>query len=68
MSPAGTPPAQVAFWDGKFGALTRSADWTRDLEQNIWSANYKDSAATKLFMDEQYEDLRGVLSDLGLAK
>jgi len=68
IAPADLPPAQTAFWDSKFSSLGRSPDWNRELVQNVWSTNYKNSVETRAFMDEQYEALRGVLTDLGMAK
>ncbi len=68
IAPAELPPAQIAYWDAKFAATVGDTEWRSDLDKNVWSAKYLNSAQTRAFLDEQYAALRGVLTDLGMAK
>lgn len=66
-APKGLTPAQIAYWDQVFGAVTSTDEWKRDLEENHRDNIYLDSRATKAYMDAQYADLKAVLGELGLA-
>ena len=37
-------------------------------EKNHWVSNFQRSAETKRFLQEQNDELKGLLSDLGLVK
>ena len=62
------PAAQVEYWDNVFLRLTRTDDWKRELERNLWSDSYMNSAQARRFLDQQNEELRGLMTDIGLAK
>jgi putative tricarboxylic transport membrane protein len=66
--PRGLTPAQVAFWDRVLGAIAASAEWRQELEKNDLDNVYKNSAETAKHWKEEYEEVRGVLTELGLAK
>jgi len=68
LGPRGMTPAQIAFWDEAFLKLTRTDDWKRELERNLWSDFYMNSAQTRRFLDQQNEELRALMTDIGLAK
>jgi putative tricarboxylic transport membrane protein len=59
---------QVAYWDQVFAKTVASREWKEILARNFWADEYRDSARTKAFLDEDYRELRAILSDLGLAK
>jgi tripartite-type tricarboxylate transporter receptor subunit TctC len=48
--------------------MTRSEAWKRELERNYWEGSYMTSADTSRFLKAQYDEYKGVLADLGLAK
>ena len=68
IGPKGMPPAQVAYWDNAFGALTKTAEWKKELEKGLWHDDYMASEQTRKFLDAEYQQLRVLFSDLGLAK
>jgi putative tricarboxylic transport membrane protein len=68
IGPRGLTPAQVAYWDGVMKRLTDDPDWREDLRANVQEAAYVPSAGMRKFLDGQYEQFRGVLTELGLVK
>ena len=66
--PKGMTTAQIAFWDDVLGKATRSEDWKRELERNLWSDFYMNSAQSRRFLDQQNEELRALMTDIGLAR
>ena len=66
--PRGMSPAQVAYWEGIMTKLVQSEDWKKDLERNVFEANFVKSEDVKPYLRTQSEQFRGVLTELGLAK
>ena len=58
----------VAFWDNVFRRLTASDEFRNYAEQNQWDASYRGAEESRKFMAEQYEELKGVMTYLGLVK
>lgn len=68
---AGAPKldaAQVAYWNAALQRMTQSEDWQSDLEKDSAQADFMSSAESGKFLDAQFEELRKILVDLGLAK
>ncbi|MGZ5170264.1 MAG: Bug family tripartite tricarboxylate transporter substrate binding protein [Burkholderiales bacterium] len=59
---------QVAFWDRILGGVAGSAQWKQELEKNDLENIYKNSAETAKHWKSEYDEVRGVLVQLGLAK
>ena len=68
MGPKGLKPAEVAFWDATFARLAQSEDWKKDTERQFWNADFLLSAETRKHLDRENEQMKGILTDLGLAK
>lgn len=66
--PRGLTPAQVAFWDRVLGAVAASPEWKQELEKNDLENIYKNSAETAKHWKAEYDEVRAVLLELGLAK
>jgi putative tricarboxylic transport membrane protein len=60
--------SQTEYWDEAFRKLAASEDWKRELADNNLSNNYLDSKATRKYLDDQYQDVRDILTELGLAR
>jgi putative tricarboxylic transport membrane protein len=60
--------AQIAFWDDTLSKLTKTEEWDRDLERNLWENTYTNSAGASRYLKVQYEDLKRVMLELGFAK
>lgn len=68
IGPRSMTPAQIAYWDETFLKLTRTDDWKREVERNMWTDFYMPSAQSRKFLDQQNEELRVLMTDIGLAK
>ena len=66
--PRGLTAAQVAFWDRLLGAVAASAEWKQELEKNDLENIYKNSADTAKHWKSEFDEVKGVLTELGLAK
>ena len=68
IGPPGLTREQVAYWDAVFAKTAASKEWKEILVKNYWADEYRNSARTRAFLDEDYRDLQAILADLGLAK
>lgn len=64
----GMSAAQVAYWDRFLSETTSSPEWQEVLRQNRWDGEYRNSADTLKFMQEEYKQLEAVLIESGDAK
>lgn len=68
IAPKGLSAAQVGYWDNVFRTLTQSKEWNDDLAAAQMSNSYRNSADTTKYIAEEYNDIRDILVELGLAK
>lgn len=68
IGPRGMTPAQLAYWDGVFRKMVQTPQWKEAVAKNQWESDYKNSADTTKALKEEYEILRDVLTELGMAK
>jgi putative tricarboxylic transport membrane protein len=68
VGPKGMTPAEIAWWDNVLKKATSSPEWSAAVKRNLWTADYKNSADTKVFLDGEQKRLTSLFSDLGLAK
>lgn len=68
VGPKGLSAAQIAYWDGVIGRIVKTDDWLREVEKRDWEPDYLNSAESRGFLERQNEELKSLLSDLGLAK
>ncbi|OGA54364.1 MAG: hypothetical protein A3G24_05700 [Betaproteobacteria bacterium RIFCSPLOWO2_12_FULL_62_13] len=68
IAPKGLTSAQTNFWDAVFGKLAASEEWNKALEAQNLSNNYLNSAATMKFLQRQYDEVKLILTELGLAR
>ena len=68
IGPGGMTSAQTAWWDSALKQLTQSDVWKKELEKNNWADEYKTSAETRKYMDAEYAELKGFLTELELVK
>jgi putative tricarboxylic transport membrane protein len=65
--PKGLTDAQTAFWDQAFLKLVETGEWKAELEKNGWVEGFTGAAAARKHLDAEYELLRGILTELGVA-
>ena len=66
--PKGLPPAQVAYWEGRFRALSESAEWKELLAARAWVNRYAGREGCTAGFKRQYDQMRRGLNELGIAK
>ncbi|OGA02547.1 MAG: hypothetical protein A3H35_01925 [Betaproteobacteria bacterium RIFCSPLOWO2_02_FULL_62_17] len=59
---------EVAFWDGVFSRMAATQQWKQELGATDAANEYLNSADTTRFVASQYEQLRELMTELGLAK
>ena len=68
MEPKGMPAAQMAYWENAFQKVVETPEWEVDLERNFWSADFARGSRFAEDLAREYESMRAVLAELGLAK
>jgi len=68
MGPKGLKPGEIAYWDAAFEKPAQTPEWKKDTEEQFWNADYLLSAKTREHLDRENTVMRGILTDLGLAK
>jgi len=68
IGPGGMTPAQTAYWDNVTRKFTQSETWKKELAAKNWDDEYKASTETRKYMDEEYAELKGFLTEMELAK
>ena len=68
FGPRGLSDAQVAYWEQVLSKVAVSEAWRKQVNENIWVEDFLGSAKTRQELAREYEKLKGVMTDLGLAK
>ncbi len=68
FAPKGLTSQQAAYWEGALKKATEAPEWKDDLEKNVWADAFLAGDAFKKDIDQDYTEMKSVLSDLGLAK
>lgn len=68
IAPKGTDAAAVKYWEARYAQLAAQDEWKKDLEANLWSWNYLDSAKTVSAVSEYAADVEALAETLGLRK
>lgn len=68
VGPRGLSAPQIAYWDRVFSEIVKSAEWQNAVRNYQWDGDYRNSAATLKFMQEEYKKLEALLAELGDAK
>ena len=68
MGAKGLSADQIRYWDGVFGRMVKTDAWRQAVEKNQWESDYMNSADFGKNLKAQYEVLKDVLTELGMAK
>jgi putative tricarboxylic transport membrane protein len=68
IGPRGMTAQQLSYWETLVAKAAAQEEWTRELEKNGLTALFMNSEATRRLFTQQEEQLRTILTDLGLAK
>ena len=64
----GMSDAQTAYWDGVLARVVQSPEWKAEVERNQAVPDYLNSKQSPQRMAEIYDQLKGALTDAGMAK
>lgn len=59
---------QIDYWDEVIARFAQIDDWKKNVKIKLWENNYMGSKESRKYLDSEYEELRRVLSNLGMAK
>lgn len=68
IGPKGMTPAQIAYWDQALAKMVQADEYKKEVERNLADPEYMGAAAARKYWDEQYAELKVLLTDLGLTK
>lgn len=68
MGPKAMPAEQVAFWENALKQVVAAPEFKKDLERNFWSADFATGQRMRDDLRNEYEAMKAVLVELGLAK
>ena len=66
--PKGMSRAQIQFWDEALGRMAKAEEWKKQLAQFGMEDVYRNSADTARYWKVEYDEVKTVLTELGLAK
>jgi putative tricarboxylic transport membrane protein len=66
--PRGLTRAQVQYWDDVLGRMAQSPEWKKELAALDMEDVYKNSADTARHWKAEYDEVKAVLAELGLAR
>lgn len=59
---------QTLYWENIFRRITSSDEFRDYAQKNQWEITYRGAEDSRKFMAEQYDELKGVMTELGLVK
>jgi putative tricarboxylic transport membrane protein len=68
IAPRGLTAPQVEYWDGVFRQVTSSEAFKKLAEKNQWTEGFRGAAETAKFMEQEFNELKSVMTFLGLTK
>jgi putative tricarboxylic transport membrane protein len=68
VGPPGLTAPQRAFWDNAFSTIVKSEEWKQAEIKHGWAGGHLDSAATRKFLDGEFDLLKTMLAELGVTK
>ncbi len=68
MGPKAMTAPQVAYWEQAFSKAVNNPQWKQYLSQNAWDWGYRNSKETAVYLKEDYDVSKRLLTELGMAK
>ncbi len=68
LAPRNTHAVATAFWERRFAQLAEQDEWKKDLDANLWSANFLDTKATATAIAHYADEVDALVTVLGLRK
>jgi putative tricarboxylic transport membrane protein len=68
FAPPGITAAQVGFWEEVMQRTAQSDEIVRYAEKNLWLVEFKGSAETRKWLDQESAALKSIMTELGLVQ
>lgn len=68
MGPKGMTAEHVAFWETVLGRTVKTPEWKAEVATNLWEDVFLVSRDAKRYLDADNAAVKGMLTELGLAK
>lgn len=68
IAPKGLTPAQIAFWEEVMRRTAQSDEILQYAEKNFWLVEFKGSADTRKWLDDEAAALKVIMTELGLVR
>lgn len=68
IGPRGLSAAQIAYWEGVMQKVVESEEFKAYATKNQWDVTFRGAKEARVFMEQDYNQLKSVMTFLGLAK
>lgn len=68
IGPRGLSAAQVAYWEDVLARVVATDEWKAVLEKQYWDGNFLRSREFGKYMEHEYNQTKGIMTELGLVK
>jgi putative tricarboxylic transport membrane protein len=68
IGPRGLSPAQVTYWEDVLAKVVATDEWKAVLEKQFWDGNFLRSREFGKYMENEYNQTKGIMTELGLVK
>jgi putative tricarboxylic transport membrane protein len=68
VGPRGMTPPQIAYWENVLARVVESEEWKQMLEKSRVTGEFLRSAETRSQLKADYEELKTIMTELGLVK
>lgn len=68
IGPRGLSAAQVAYWEDVLAKVVATDEWKAVLEKQFWDGNFLRSREFGKYMENEYSQTKGIMTELGLVK
>ena len=68
LGPRGMSAAQTAYWENVLAKAAEADEWNKMLEANQLSGGFLKSAETRAYLRAQQDELKAIMTDLGLVR
>jgi putative tricarboxylic transport membrane protein len=68
IAPKGLTPAQIVFWEEVMRRTAQSDEILQYAEKNLWLVEFKGSAETRKWLDDEAAALKVIMTELGLVR
>jgi putative tricarboxylic transport membrane protein len=68
IGPRGLSAAQVAYWEDVLAKVVATDEWKAVLEKQFWDGNFLRSREFGKYMENEYNQTKGIMTELGLVK